>query len=167
VIGNDGWESVATDLIGIHDYDADVERIGRRYHADEVRPRLFNRERPGGRVLTLESHFEQQDHPLVLSEFGGIALALDRTWGYSTCKTPAELEKRYAALLTTVNSLRLMAGFCYTQFADTYQEANGLLYENREPKFDMRRMAQATRAEQLHEPQLGDHRHGLEAAGRD
>src|SRR5688500_7483513 len=27
VIGNDGWESVATDLIGIHDYDADVERI--------------------------------------------------------------------------------------------------------------------------------------------
>ena len=27
VIGNDGWESVATDIIGIHDYDSDPERI--------------------------------------------------------------------------------------------------------------------------------------------
>ena len=27
VIGNDGWESVATDIIGIHDYDHDPERI--------------------------------------------------------------------------------------------------------------------------------------------
>jgi len=162
VIGNDGWESVATDLIGIHDYDADVERIARRYHADEVRPRLFNRERPGGRILTLDSDLEDQDHPIVLSEFGGIALALDKTWGYSTCKSPAELERRYVALLTTVNSLRLLAGFCYTQFADTYQEANGLLYESREPKFPLVRIAQATRAELLNEPQLGDHRHGLE-----
>ncbi len=28
VIGNDGWESVATDIIGIHDYDDGPERIG-------------------------------------------------------------------------------------------------------------------------------------------
>ena len=28
VIGNDGWESVATDIIGIHDYDADPEQLG-------------------------------------------------------------------------------------------------------------------------------------------
>jgi beta-galactosidase/beta-glucuronidase len=162
VVGNDGWESVATDLIGIHDYDADTERIARRYHADEVRPRLFNRERPGGRVLTLGAHFEEQDHPLVLSEFGGIALALDRTWGYSTCKDPTELQQRYVALLRTVNGLRLLSGFCYTQFADTYQEANGLLYANREPKFPLEQIAQATRAEDLHEPQLGDRRHSLE-----
>jgi beta-galactosidase/beta-glucuronidase len=27
VIGNDGWESVATDIIGIHDYDNQPERI--------------------------------------------------------------------------------------------------------------------------------------------
>jgi beta-galactosidase/beta-glucuronidase len=162
VVGNDGWESVATDLIGIHDYDADAERIARRYHADEVRPRLFNRERPGGRVLTLEAHFEEQDHPLVLSEFGGIALALDRTWGYSTCQDATELEQRYVALLRTINGLRLLCGFCYTQFADTYQEANGLLYANREPKFSLEKIAQATHGEDLHEPQLGDRRHSLE-----
>ena len=28
VIGNDGWESVATDIIGIHDYDDQPARIG-------------------------------------------------------------------------------------------------------------------------------------------
>lgn len=162
VIGNDGWESVATDLIGIHDYDADVERIARRYHAEEVRPRLFHRERPGGRVLTLESHFGEQDHPIVLSEFGGIALSTAETWGYSTCRNPAELMERYAALLKTVNGLRLLVGFCYTQFADTYQEANGLLYANRQPKFPLARMAGATRGEDANEPQLGDHRHSVE-----
>ena len=31
VIGNDGWESVATDIIGIHDYDDQPERIAKRY----------------------------------------------------------------------------------------------------------------------------------------
>src|SRR3712207_2523684 len=67
VIGNDGWESVATDIIGIHDYDDQPERILRRYHAEEVLPRLFKRERPGGRLLVLEgqSHSEQ---PLMLTE---------------------------------------------------------------------------------------------------
>ncbi len=38
VVGNDGWESVATDIIGIHDYDPDPERIARRYQAHEVLP---------------------------------------------------------------------------------------------------------------------------------
>src|SRR5581483_11492113 len=31
VVGNDGWEAVATDIIGIHDYDADPRRLARRY----------------------------------------------------------------------------------------------------------------------------------------
>src|SRR4029078_5657274 len=34
VIGNDGWESVATDIVGIHDYDHDAHRLQRRYHGD-------------------------------------------------------------------------------------------------------------------------------------
>ncbi|MDB4973183.1 MAG: hypothetical protein JWN48_1524 [Myxococcaceae bacterium] len=156
VIGNDGWESVATDLIGIHDYDADVERIGRRYHAEEVRLRLFHHERPGGRLLTLEPNAKDLEHPIILSEFGGIALVEDGTWGYSRVGTPEELEKRYTALLDTVHRLDLLSGFCYTQFADTYQEANGLLYENREPKFPLARMEQATRGETLRTHQLGE-----------
>ena len=144
VIGNDGWESVATDIIGIHDYDSDPARIGRRYHADEVRPQLFRRERPGGRLLVLEGQ-PHADHPIVLSEFGGIAFASGPgTWGYSRCGSADELAERYATLLETVRSLDLLAGFCYTQFADTYQEANGLLYADRRPKFSLAQIREAT-----------------------
>jgi beta-galactosidase/beta-glucuronidase len=156
VIGNDGWESVATDLIGIHDYDADTDRIARRYHAEEVRLRLFNHERPGGRVLALESNAKDLAHPIVLSEFGGIALVEDDTWGYSRVTSAKELEKRYTALLTTVHQLDLLCGFCYTQFADTYQEANGLLYANREPKFPIERIAAVTRGSKFVAPQMGE-----------
>jgi hypothetical protein len=143
VIGNDGWESVATDIVGIHDYDDDPSRIARRYHADEVLPRLFRRERPGGRLLVLEEH--RSDLPLVLSEFGGIAMGpSDATWGYSRCETPDELGVRYAQLLQVVRSLGLICGFCYTQFADTYQEANGLLYADRTPKLPLKFISAAT-----------------------
>jgi hypothetical protein len=144
VIGNDGWESVATDLIGIHDYDSDPKRIGRRYRADEVLPRLFKRERPGGRLLVLEGE-SAHEQPIILTEFGGITFSRDQaTWGYSRAQSQQEFEKRYTDLLRVVASLGLLAGFCYTQFADTYQEANGLLYADRTPKFPLERIARAT-----------------------
>jgi hypothetical protein len=144
VIGNDGWESVDTDIIGIHDYDANPARIARRYHADEVLPRLLRRERPGGRLLVLEGQ-PHSDLPLVLSEFGGIAYSNDaNTWGYSCCTTADELQRRYTELLRTVRALDLLSGFCYTQFADTYQEANGLLYADRRPKFPIAAIRSAT-----------------------
>jgi hypothetical protein len=37
-----------------------------------------------------------------------------------------------------------LAGFCYTQFTDTYQEANGLLYADRTPKMPLHEVALAT-----------------------
>ena len=49
-----------------------------------------------------------------------------------------------------VRSLGLLAGFCYTQFADTYQEANGLLYSDRTPKFPLEDIAAATRGAANH-----------------
>jgi hypothetical protein len=71
VIGNDGWESSATDIIGIHDYDSNLEHIRQRYgprsSGAAVRPR-----RPGGRVLTLDG-YPHQGQPIMLTEFGGIA----------------------------------------------------------------------------------------------
>ena len=61
----------------------------------------------------------------MLTEFGGIALESDagKTWGYSVVGTPHDLLKQYSALLGAVRSLPALAGFCYTQFTDTYQEA--------------------------------------------
>jgi beta-galactosidase/beta-glucuronidase len=144
VIGNDGWESVATDIIGIHDYDADPARLARRYHAEEVLPRVFRRERPGGRTLVLDGkrHIHQ---PLVLTEFGGISCSTSAgEWGYVQVASAAALQQRYRALLETVHSLYVFAGFCYTQFADTYQETNGLLNGDRSPKFPLADIYAAT-----------------------
>ena len=83
----------------------------------------------------------------MLTEFGGIAFSADpdRTWGYSRTKTPQEFAERYRRLLEVVRSAPLLAGFCYTQFTDTYQEANGLLYADRTPKFPLDAIALATR----------------------
>lgn len=145
VIGNDGWESVATDILGIHDYDAQPERLGRRYGQMDIESRLLQRERPGGRMLRIE-HTGDISQPVVLSEFGGIAFAAEENgaWGYSRSHTPEELLESYRALLEVVRSLPGLAGFCYTQFADTYQEANGLLYADRRPKVSFEEIAAAT-----------------------
>ena len=48
-------------------------------------------------------------------------------------------------LIEVVRQLPVLTGFCYTQFADTYQEANGLLYVDRTPKFPIEEIANATR----------------------
>jgi Glycosyl hydrolases family 2, sugar binding domain/Glycosyl hydrolases family 2, TIM barrel domain len=146
VIGNDGWESVATDIIGIHDYDDAPQEIASRYASHENRPRLFRHARPGGRSLVLDGD-ARLDHPVVLSEFGGIAYSSDpdRTWGYRRCASPDELLSQYRQLLEVVRSRDMLAGFCYTQLTDTYQEANGLLFADRRPKIPIDEIARATR----------------------
>jgi beta-galactosidase/beta-glucuronidase len=145
VIGNDGWESSATDIVGIHDYDANPEHLARRYETSDRMPHLFQRERPAGRLLTLEG-YPHQGQPIMLTEFGGIAYADDPTgtWGYARSETAEAFIRHYRALLEVVRDLPLLAGFCYTQFADTYQEANGLLRADRTPKAPLREIALAT-----------------------
>ncbi|MCU0626996.1 MAG: hypothetical protein MUF21_11010 [Gemmatimonadaceae bacterium] len=146
VIGNDGWESVQTDILAIHDYDHDPDRLARRYRSDEELPRLLERERPGGRRLVVEGHLEHMRVPVMLTEFGGIALHPDaaHTWGYSTVRSSEELEYRYGTLLAAVHRIPLFAGWCYTQLTDTYQEANGLLTMDRTPKFPLPAIRAAT-----------------------
>lgn len=146
VVGNDGWESGATDLIGIHDYDENPAHLAARYGMHENVPHLFRRERPGGRMLSLEGQHEGQ--PIILSEFGGIACAPERGpdfWGYSVARTTEELAERFEALMHVVRDLPALAGFCYTQLTDTYQEANGLLRADRTPKIPIERIAEAVR----------------------
>ena len=144
VIGNDGWESVATDIIGIHDYDDQPDRIARRYGIDDIEARLLKSERPGGRILMLGEAAVNRP-PIVLTEFGGIALtSKEGDWGYSKSETPKNLLEQYSALLETVRNLPALAGFCYTQFTDTYQEANGLLFADRRPKAPFDDIALAT-----------------------
>ncbi len=146
VVGNDGWESVATDIIGIHDYDNRLDKLAGRYGADEDIPRLFRRERPGGRMLILENAGAHNDHPIVLTEFGGITYSSsENTWGYSRANTLEDFAERFIRLMHVVRQMPVLAGFCYTQFSDTYQEANGLLQADRTPKIPLGIIAHATR----------------------
>ena len=146
VIGNDGWESVATDIVGIHDYDEQPKRLGARYGIDDIESKLLRRERPGGRILTLGGENVPCRQPIMLTEFGGIALGggKDTSWGYSRSASAEQFLDRYTALLETVRNLPALAGFCYTQLTDTYQEVNGLLYADRTPKAPLEAIAQAT-----------------------
>ena len=165
VVGNDGWESAATDIFGVHDYDQDVERLLHRYAVQSDVPAVLQDLRPGGRRPTLEGH-DHAGQPIVLTEFGGIAYAppgqRDGVWGYDVVESAEDLAEAYEALLRVVHALPLLAGFCYTQFADTYREINGLLYADRAPKFPLERMADATRGE---EAEPGGKTYGAEDAG--
>ncbi len=149
VIGNDGWESTDTEIIAIHDYDTKPQQLAQRYGPEVKLSDLFERKRPGGRILTLDG-YPHQGQPVMLTEFGGIAYAVgdkpdaDKAWGYERCSNISELQMKYTALLEVVNKIEIFSGFCYTQFTDTFQEANGLLYADRTPKFPLDAIRAAT-----------------------
>jgi len=148
VIGNDGWEASATDILGIHDYDADPEKLRSRYETTEPQRTLFDQRRPAGRILTLDG-FPHRGQPIVLTEFGGIAYDPGAekagTWGYSRAQSQAAFIDHYRRLLEVANTTLLFSGFCYTQFADTFQETNGLLNADRTPKVSLEEINAATR----------------------
>ena len=149
VIGNDGWESATTDILAIHDYDNQPQRLAKRYGPEVKLSDLFDRQRPGGRILTLDG-YPHQGQPIMLTEFGGIAYArpdatdADKAWGYVRSPDTSDLQHRYVSLLGAVNRVEIFSGFCYTQLTDTFQEANGLLYVDRTPKFSLDAIASAT-----------------------
>lgn len=148
VIGNDGWEASATDILGIHDYDCNPARLAERYAVADRVSTLFDQRRPGGRILTLDG-FPHRGQPIVLTEFGGIAYDVDgdtgQTWGYSRADSADGFLALYRRLLEVVNNTDMFSGFCYTQFTDTFQETNGLLRMDRTPKVPLDRIFAATR----------------------
>jgi hypothetical protein len=148
VIGNDGWESSATDVIGIHDYDCDPIHMRARY-GPEVKPQeVVDRRCSGGRILTLDG-YPHRGQPICLSEFGGIAFRSgeDRHekdgWGYTHAQSIDEYERLTCAVIEAARTTGMFSGFCYTQFADTFQEVNGLLRADRTPKFPLERIRAA------------------------
>ena len=103
-------------------------------YGPEIKPeQLFDRRRPGGRILTLDG-YPHRGQPIMLTEFGGVAFSpmataeRQQTWGYTTRSTAKRVHRAVQRLLHTVIHTALFSGFCYTQFTDTFQEANGLLY---------------------------------------
>lgn len=80
--------------------------------------------------------------PFLLSEFGGTwwnpaAAAHEPSWGYGERpRTAAEFMERFAGLCGALLRHPQIAGYCYTQLTDVFQEQNGLYTFDRQPKFD-------------------------------
>jgi beta-galactosidase/beta-glucuronidase len=144
VIGNDGWEHVVTDLLTIHDYHRDPEVLAERYGTPEASQITSTEVLEHGRILVLDSA-DISDEPILLTEFGGIRFHPEakQGWGYQEVDSPEKLLKLYQAMIQAISNKGL-AGFCYTQFADTFQEQNGLLFSDRRPKVPLEALARAT-----------------------
>lgn len=124
VVDNDGWEHSQTDLFTVHDY-APPEVLRRRYGSLHDRP-----EAPQGKALSLSGATLRH---WILSECGGIRLGTGEGWGYREASDAEALLEELDALMDAVCHSRL-AGFCYTQLYDTFQEQNGLATAERKPK---------------------------------
>ncbi|MFB9993171.1 glycoside hydrolase family 2 protein [Deinococcus oregonensis] len=148
VIGNDGWEYVITDILNIHDYTHLPQKLLNRYGTPEALQASLNQVRPHKRLIALDE--TRLKAPAMLTEFGGIAFTReddDMGWGYNRKTDAQSFLTEYTALLAAVHQCTGLVGFCYTQLTDTFQEKNGLLYEDRTPKADLRVLAEANRGE--------------------
>lgn len=146
VIGNDGWENVVGDLRTVHDYATEPAVLATRYGTPTAVAEALANFHPGGRRIVVDD--DAVTGPVVLSEFGGVrAERGGEGWGYASVDGEQAFLARYQALLAAVHGSAL-AGFCYTQFADTFQEQNGLVAMDRRPKADLAALARATRGEE-------------------
>jgi len=142
VIGNDGWQLVAGDIMGVHDYTPDGSVLAERYGTPETVERTLRNLQPGHYPL-LPAARARAGEPLMITEFGGISFAPDsgeRWWGYGTVRDEEAFLEKYDDLVTAVLGCESVAGFCYTQLTDTEQESNGLLKADRTPKVDPARV---------------------------
>ncbi len=138
VIGNDGWEHLATDVWGIHDYALDGATLRDRYGTPDAVERTIEQTQPQYRTIALpDAH--RAGEPIMLTECGGIGYAPTqgtRWFGYGTVTSQEAFLAKYAELLDAILDSPTIAGFCYTQLTDTLQETNGLLTESRTTKLD-------------------------------
>jgi beta-galactosidase/beta-glucuronidase len=150
VSANDGWETLGGDVLGVHDYTQVPAQLAARYRTREDLERVATTRRPDGRLADLD-RAGTAGRAVVLSEFGGVALRDpdedDRGWGYAEAHSPEDLLARYRGQWAAVHSSEALAGACWTQLTDTYQEVNGLLTMHRVPKCDPDDLRRATLGE--------------------
>jgi hypothetical protein len=130
VSSNDGWEHAVTDLCTVHDYGSPAELAE---HYRTLPDALARGTRPRETFLP---GFAYDSQPILVSEFGGVALADSGGWGFSQVTAPDDLVARYRSLVEALMAPGPVEGFCYTQLTDIEQERNGLLSFDRRPKAD-------------------------------
>ncbi len=148
VVVNDGWEHTVSDIITLHDYEEDGERMEERY-------RQYKAEILSGGFYhnnyrkAFANGFVYSGQPVMISEYGGIAFDSEEQdgWGYgSKVKDEMEFMERFAALTHGIRYLPYVCGYCYTQLTDVQQEINGLLTEEHEFKVDPEKIRKVNEA---------------------
>ena len=139
VVSNEGWEHTDSDILGIHDYTVDPDELRARFGtAESATVAALAGHGPHGRrpILTAQQResFLAGDAPLMITEFGGISLSQEAGWGYGNAGSDTEYAALLMQLFDALRAAPTVVGFCYTQFMDTGQETNGLLYADGTPK---------------------------------
>ena len=136
VISNDGWEHTISDIITIHDYKQDEELLYQEYTDKEMKV-LNNLEEYNGKHRLFANGYKYEGQPVIMSEYGGIAINSEEGWGYGKqVKNEKELIERFTKLTNAIKKIPYVSGYCYTQLTDVQQEINGLMDAERNYKID-------------------------------
>lgn len=136
-IDNDGWEHTEhTDIISLHNYDQDSEKLNALYKDIESVMKDANNTMSCRSMNDIGYSYKGQ--PIMIDEFVGTSYATSDGWGYgSTVKNDEEYEERLTKLVAAVKNNPYLAGFCITQFNDVEQETNGLFDKAMKPKLPL------------------------------
>lgn len=142
-LSNDGWHHVDSDLLTVHDYDANPARLRLRYRGRQMERWTAPGVLGPARAFVVVGSDQPVDLPVLLDEFGGVDFRPNggRGWGYSTVRTRGRFVRRIGELVAAVRASDALGGYCWTQLTDTGQETNGLCDENRRPKAPVQELA--------------------------
>jgi beta-glucuronidase len=138
----------ATDVWDSHDYEQQPDAF-RKHHERAGSGAPFVNKGEDGDPWSVPYNGQ----PYLVSEFGGIwweseaasrgANGDDRghSWGYGQrVESEEEFYSRFEGLVRALDQNPAVAGYCYTQLTDVFQEQNGLYTFDRRPKFDIARI---------------------------
>lgn len=129
-----------TDVYDSHDYEQDVDTFRRNHE------RLGSGEAYTNRWKDRDISVPYDDQPYIVSEFGGAWWGEEdsdgnESWGYGQRpKSVEEFFERFRDLCGVLLDNPAVAGYCYTQLTDVYQEHNGVLTFDRRPKVVLDRL---------------------------
>lgn len=136
VISNDGWEHTISDIITIHDYKQEWDILSSLYK-ENIEKVLNNEEAFNGKHKAFAKGYSYNGKPIIMSEYGGIAINSDKGWGYGKqVKDEEEFIERFSKLTQVIQSVPSISGYCFTQLTDVQQEINGLMDEERNYKIE-------------------------------
>ncbi len=145
VIDNSGFDHVATDIMDVHHYLATLGEAEAMYDRLLAGREWRHAFLPGLRYLVqpqkafkppLAPGARYEGQPIVVSEYGGFGFYPLAPGGYApgASEEGGSLFDQYRAATQAIARRPRLRGCCYTQMYDVYQEQNGLLTFERQPK---------------------------------